>query len=114
MADQEDGGYPRINGKMLQTGNYNGMIVSAVGKVVAANMLEAADGTSITLDASQAVEPLVVNAEMYVEIIGSVDDATTITAFISRELSADMDMTTYNKMIELQQSGQYSHYFQNS
>lgn len=82
MTEQEDGCYPRINGAMLQTGKYNGMIVSAVGKVVGSNTLLAADGTSITMDTEQAAEPIMVNPDMCVEIIGSVEDQTTITVRI--------------------------------
>jgi hypothetical protein len=78
MADQEDGAYPRINGGMLQSQQYNGMIVSAVGKIVGPNTLQAADGTNITLDTENIAEALVVNPDKCVEIIGSAQDATTL------------------------------------
>mmetsp|Transcript_111229 Transcript_111229/g.321595 ORF Transcript_111229/g.321595 Transcript_111229/m.321595 type:complete len:120 (-) Transcript_111229:104-463(-) len=114
MAEQqEDGAYPRVNGALLQTQQYNGMIVSAVGKVVGPNTLQAADGTSITLDTDNIAESLVVDPDMCVEIIGSAQDATTIMAFISRSLGSDMDLELYNKMIAMQQSPQYCRYFQN-
>jgi hypothetical protein len=78
MVDQEDGAYPRINGGMLQSQQFNGMIVSAVGKVVGPNTLQAADGTNITLDTDNVAEALVVNPDKCVEIIGSAQDATTL------------------------------------
>ena len=78
MADQEDGSYPRINGAMLQSQQYNGLIVSAVGKVVGPNTLLAADGTNITLDTDNVTEALVVHPDRCVEIIGNAQDATTI------------------------------------
>lgn len=79
MAEgQVDGAYPRINGAMLQTQQYNGMIVSAVGHIVGPNTLRAADGTNITLDTENIAEALVVNPGMCVEIIGSAQDATTL------------------------------------
>ena len=78
MAEQEQGAYPRINGGMLQSQQFNGMIVSAVGKVVGPNSLQAADGTNITIDTESIAEALVVNPDMCVEIIGIAQDATTI------------------------------------
>jgi len=80
MAEgQIDGAYPRINGAMLQSQQYNGMIVSAVGRVVGGNTLQTADGTNITLDTDNIAEPLVVNPDMCVEVMGSALDATTLT-----------------------------------
>lgn len=135
---QEDGAYPRINGGMLQSQQFTGMIISAVGYIVGPNTMQAADGTNITLDTDNIAEALVVNPEMCVEIIGSAQDATTIAvctnpvsplalssqmthfsfslyfsqAFVSRELGTDMDLGLYNKMIMVQQSHLYAHYFQ--
>jgi hypothetical protein len=78
MADQEDGAYPRINGAMLQSQQYNGMLVSVVGHVTGHNTLQAADGVTITLDTDSIAEALLVNPDMAVEIIGVAQDATTI------------------------------------
>ena len=78
MVNQEDGTYPRINGAMLQSQQFKGMIVSAVGRVVGPNTLLAADGTNITLDTENIAEALVVNTQMCVEIIGNAQDATTL------------------------------------
>ena len=78
MTDQEDGAYPRINGAMLQSQQYTGMLVSAVGKVTGHNTLLAADGVSISLDTDAIAEPLLVNPGVAVEIIGVANDATTI------------------------------------
>jgi Replication factor A protein 3 len=78
MTDQEDGAYPRINGAMLQSQQYTGMLVSAVGKVTGHNTLLAADGVSISLDTDSIAEALMVNPGVAVEIIGIAHDATTI------------------------------------
>ena len=78
MTDQEDGAYPRINGAMLQSQQYAGMLVSAVGKVTGHNTLLAADGVSISLDTDSIAEALMVNPGVAVEIIGIAHDATTI------------------------------------
>ena len=43
MAAQADGYYPRLNGALLASGNYGGMIVSVVGTV------EACDGQYATI-----------------------------------------------------------------
>ena len=82
MAEQEQGCYPRINGAMLQTQQYDGMIVSAVGKLIGPNSLLAADGTSISLDTEAIEEALLVNPGICVEIIGRAEDATTVTVRI--------------------------------
>lgn len=111
MAEQEDGAYPRINGALLQSQQFDGMIVSAVGRVVGPNTLQASDGTNITLDTDNIAEALVVDPNMCVEIIGSAQDATTLMAFVSRILGTDMDLHIYDKMITVQQSSQYAHYF---
>ncbi len=87
MTDQEDGAYPRINGAMLQSQQYNGMIVSAVGRVLGPHTLQAADGTNITLDTDNVAEALVVNPEMCVEIIGSAQDATTLMVCPERRIN---------------------------
>lgn len=78
MAEQEDGAYPRINGAMLQSQRYNGMLVSVVGNVTGHNTLQAADGVIIALDTDSIAEALVINPAMVVEIIGIAQDATTI------------------------------------
>jgi len=78
MTDQEDGAYPRINGAMLQSQQYTGMLVSAVGKVTGHNTLLAADGVTISLDTDAIAEALIVNPGVAVEIIGVANDATTI------------------------------------
>jgi len=49
MSEQPDGSYPRINGKVLKSGEYVNKIVSLVGKV------EVFDGTSIQLTCSDGV-----------------------------------------------------------
>jgi hypothetical protein len=78
MADQGPGCYPRVNGGMIQTQRFAGMIVSVMGKLISPNTLQTADGTSIALDTEQIADGLVVNPDMCIEIIGSVVDATSV------------------------------------
>ena len=78
MSEQKDGCYPRVNGAMIQSQQYNGMIVSIVGKLVGNDTLQAADGTSITLSTDVLQDGLVQNPDMCVEIIGQVTDATNV------------------------------------
>lgn len=78
MAEIEDGAYPRINGAMLQSQRFTGMLVSTVGKVTSSNSLLAADGAHVTLDTDSIAEALIVNPDTVVEIIGIAQDATTI------------------------------------
>jgi Replication factor A protein 3 len=49
MAAQPDGSYPRLNGKLMQSGCFVDMIVSLVGKVVLF------DGNNIELECSDGV-----------------------------------------------------------
>lgn len=111
MSEQKDGSYPRVNGGMIQTQQYTGMIVSVVGKMIGQDTLETADGTKIALSCEYLQDPLVVNPDMPVEIIGNVVDATSVTAFVARELSTDMDLNLYNQMITIQQSQKFAQYF---
>lgn len=79
MSEQKDGSYPRVNGGMIQTQQYTGMIVSVVGKMIGQDTLETADGTKIALSCEYLQDPLVVSPDMPVEIIGNVVDATSVT-----------------------------------
>lgn len=79
MAEQKEGCYPRLNGSMLQAQNYDGMIVSVVGKLINNTTLQAADGTNLTVATEHIQDGLVHNPDMCVEIIGQVVDATSLT-----------------------------------
>lgn len=79
MAEQKDGCYPRVNGGMIQTNQYTGMIVSVVGKLIDHNTLQTADGSNITLNTENIIDGVVVNPDLCIEIIGSVNDATSVT-----------------------------------
>ena len=84
MAEQDDGCYPRVNGGMIQTNQYNGAIVSVVGKVTSPSTLQTADGINITLQTDDLPDGLLVNPDLCIEIIGSVIDATMVTVSTSR------------------------------
>ena len=79
MAEQREGCYPRVNGQLIQSQQYNGAIISIVGKLVSADTLQASDGTAVTVDTTQIEGDLINNPDMAVEIIGQVADATHIT-----------------------------------
>mmetsp|Transcript_5388 Transcript_5388/g.8505 ORF Transcript_5388/g.8505 Transcript_5388/m.8505 type:complete len:129 (+) Transcript_5388:93-479(+) len=109
---QPDGCFPRINGGMIQTQAYHGMIVSLVGKVIAPDTIQAADGTNVHVMTDQLAEgSLMVNPDLVVEIMGMVIDQTTITAFVLRELSSDMDLNLYNKLVVMMQQPKFTQYF---
>jgi hypothetical protein len=79
MPEQEDGCYPRVNGGMIQSNQYNGTIVSVVGKVIGPATLQTADGTNISLQTEFVADGLLVNPDLCIEIIGQVNDATMVT-----------------------------------
>jgi len=86
MTEQpEEGVYPRINGSMLQTQQFSGQLVSAVGYVTGPNTLQAADGVSISLDTDSIAEPLLIQPGVAVEIIGIAYDATTVQVSASKK-----------------------------
>jgi hypothetical protein len=86
MTEQKDGCYPRLNGSMIQSQQYNGMIISLVGKVMDTSTFQAADGTNLTLNTEYVQDGLVPNPDMCVEIVGQVQDATTVSVCISMRL----------------------------
>lgn len=76
-----DGAFPRINGGMMQKDmRYIEQLVSLVGKVIAPNKLQTADGTVVDIDCGQLSDggPMV-NPDLSVEIMGLVANATTIS-----------------------------------
>ncbi|KAG7359108.1 replication factor A [Nitzschia inconspicua] len=112
MDHQPDGSFPRINGGMMQKDfRYVGKLVSLVGRVTEPNKLLTADGTLVNVDTESLQETLIVNPDLCVEIMGAVSDATTITAFVCRELSTDMDLNMYNNLIVMMQQPKYAQYF---
>ena len=74
---QKEGCYPRVNGTMLLSNQYNGMIVSLVGKVVSHGNLQASDGTNVSLS-MDFLEGYHFNPDMAVEIIGHVENETNV------------------------------------
>jgi hypothetical protein len=88
MADEggpqfAEGCFPRINGGMLQTRAYNGMIVSLVGKVIAGDTMQTADGTNVHVATDQLAEgTLMVNPDLVVELMALVMDETSVTVSI--------------------------------
>eukprot|EP00529_Nitzschia_sp_RCC80_P034824 CAMPEP_0113515042 /NCGR_PEP_ID=MMETSP0014_2-20120614/40727_1 /TAXON_ID=2857 /ORGANISM="Nitzschia sp." /LENGTH=113 /DNA_ID=CAMNT_0000411571 /DNA_START=78 /DNA_END=419 /DNA_ORIENTATION=+ /assembly_acc=CAM_ASM_000159 len=107
MADT----FPRINGGMIQSGQFTGQLVSLVGKLVSHDKIQAADGTVVTLSTEQMNEQPIVNPDMVVEIMGQPSDETTFTGFVIRELSSDMDLGLYNDVITMMQTPKFVPYF---
>lgn len=71
---QPDGSYPRVNAAMLQTGQYNGMIVSLVGKVRGNDgthiKFESADGGLVQVSLEQADFPAGLAGDAVLELVG--------------------------------------------
>jgi hypothetical protein len=93
---QEAGCYPRVNGKMIQTGKYNGMIVSLVGRYESLNMngsllpFKAADDCVVHLSVKE-VEPEMLPiatgpTSPVVEIVGAVEsnNQVLVRVFVGR------------------------------
>ena len=71
--------FPRINGGMIQSGQFTGQLVSLVGKLVSHDKIQAADGTVVTLKTDSMNEQPIVNPDMVVEVMGQPSDETTFT-----------------------------------
>eukprot|EP00567_Pseudictyota_dubia_P005417 CAMPEP_0197437716 /NCGR_PEP_ID=MMETSP1175-20131217/4890_1 /TAXON_ID=1003142 /ORGANISM="Triceratium dubium, Strain CCMP147" /LENGTH=117 /DNA_ID=CAMNT_0042967303 /DNA_START=107 /DNA_END=460 /DNA_ORIENTATION=+ len=115
MSEQQaDGFYPRLNAKMVQSGQFNGMIVSLAGVVQSCDgsfaTIQCADGGTARL----SVEPDVsLPVGTPLEVVGAANDDGTVQHFINRNLGNDFDLSVYNQMIELQQNPKFqSEYFQ--
>jgi hypothetical protein len=84
---QPDGSYPRVTASMLQTGHYNGMLVSVVGKLCSgggrggAVPMETCDGSQVmvTTDHFEGDSFHVGDPAMVLEIVGQVVDEQTFT-----------------------------------
>jgi hypothetical protein len=100
---QPNGVYPRFNGGMIQTGDYQDLIASLVGRVMGVNTLTAADGTEVKVDIDQLADNhlMMINPKQVIEIIGCVQNPTTIMAFVCRDLGNAMDPGLYNTMIQI-------------
>lgn len=113
---QADGYYPRINAAMVQSEQFNGMIVSLVGRIQSKNLADqtmiftSCDGGTINMDVSQVEDAENLPDGVPVEAIGQVDQGT-VALFITRELSGDTNMEMYNKMIQVQHNPKYASYF---
>jgi hypothetical protein len=84
MADS----FARINGGMIQSGQFNGQLVSLVGKLTSHDKIQTADGTIVTLLTDQMNEQPIVNPDMVVEVMGQPFDETTFT--VCNTVSAGM------------------------
>ena len=106
------GVYPRLNGGMMQTGQYQNLIVSLVGKVTAVDTLTAADGSTVNvITESLGDTRLMMVSDTVIEIIGMVQDPTTVMAFVCRDLGTDMDLQLYNTAIQMIQQPKYQPYY---
>ena len=78
MEDPQADGYtPRLSASMLKTGNYNGKIVSIVGKFVSDLSFRCCDGELVDLSTEHAaIENL--DREVAVEVVGQVSSPNLI------------------------------------
>mmetsp|Transcript_42840 Transcript_42840/g.48678 ORF Transcript_42840/g.48678 Transcript_42840/m.48678 type:complete len:116 (+) Transcript_42840:231-578(+) len=113
MAEQPDGSYPRINGKMLSSCQHTNKIVSLVGRI------QKFDGNSIqftcadNMIANVHCEPDadVLQGSVY-ELVGLANDDGTLQLFVTRKLTDDMDMENYNRLItDVQSNPKFAGYF---
>eukprot|EP00527_Entomoneis_sp_CCMP2396_P005682 CAMPEP_0198150260 /NCGR_PEP_ID=MMETSP1443-20131203/50084_1 /TAXON_ID=186043 /ORGANISM="Entomoneis sp., Strain CCMP2396" /LENGTH=128 /DNA_ID=CAMNT_0043815523 /DNA_START=164 /DNA_END=550 /DNA_ORIENTATION=- len=116
---QPDGGYPRLNAKLLSSGQFPTMIVSLVGKFVpnsqTGNNVEfmcCDDGrVSISLEHVDQAPDTSEHPDQPFELIGQVIDNGSIAMFVARTLSSDTDLPLYNQMIEVQHDSKFEQYF---
>lgn len=86
MAEpQKDGQYPRVNGAMIASRKYDGMIVSVVGKFMAEHPnheglieFQAADQQKILFTTDQGTFPQNVSDPPYWEVVGQVMEDGTV------------------------------------
>ena len=76
-APQIDGAYPRLNAAMVATGQYNGQLVSLVGKFVSPQQFECSDRGQVQLDAAHADVDQIPQG-VAVEIMGQVQGPTQV------------------------------------
>mmetsp|Transcript_9669 Transcript_9669/g.22208 ORF Transcript_9669/g.22208 Transcript_9669/m.22208 type:complete len:118 (+) Transcript_9669:74-427(+) len=96
-----DGGYPRLNASMLQTGQWGDAIISVVGKTVGF------DGSSVSFECADGGKIQVGNIPpefeftpgKAVEIVGAAQADGTVQYFIERELTEGFDFDNYNQLI---------------
>ena len=79
MTEQPQGYYPRINGKMLKSGDYNGQLVSLIGKFGSSQPngtvdFSTCDSMTISLSTEFAPVPDVKPEPPAVEVVGQVVD----------------------------------------
>lgn len=135
-----DGCYPRLNAALCLSNQYDGALISVVGRFHGhAQQFQCSDGGTISLNTDHIEQPSSIDASgqgMVVELVGqwmegrlvvssvmmehSFMDRRTIPftnslfrlqVFVVRELSKDMDLGVYEKMIQVQQHPKYQHYF---
>jgi hypothetical protein len=79
MSEQPDGSYPRLNGKMLQTGRFSNQIVSLLGKVIMFDgstiKLQCADGVIAIINCEPDAE--VQQGHIY-ELVGHANEDNTL------------------------------------
>mmetsp|Transcript_23568 Transcript_23568/g.40001 ORF Transcript_23568/g.40001 Transcript_23568/m.40001 type:complete len:119 (-) Transcript_23568:174-530(-) len=111
-----EGVYPRLNGALLKSGQYDGQIVSVVGRVVSF------DGQTVRCDCAdhQRVEmvcdpSVVVEAPQgtVMELVGLAGNTNSpMTIYVARPLSDTMDLDLYNRMLlEVLRNPKFTTYF---
>eukprot|EP01122_Echinamoeba_exundans_P003510 TRINITY_DN13599_c0_g1_i1.p2 TRINITY_DN13599_c0_g1~~TRINITY_DN13599_c0_g1_i1.p2 ORF type:complete len:111 (+),score=19.91 TRINITY_DN13599_c0_g1_i1:54-386(+) len=95
------GNTPRVNGRLMAS--HSGRLVRLVGRVMGANNdiidLEAADGARITVQRGSSAFPA--DEGQIIEIVGTVEDPTTLRESISYVWSEKTDLSVYNEMVNI-------------
>ncbi|GKY98293.1 hypothetical protein MPSEU_000786900 [Mayamaea pseudoterrestris] len=115
MSTGPEGCFVRVNAAMLLSQKIDAsLIVSVVGRYFkSSTQFQCSDGGTIALS-TQYIEPpadLDVSGQgMVMEMVGQYAD-NALTVFVVRELSPDVDLSVYEKMIEVQHHPKYQQYF---
>ncbi|KAL7547660.1 hypothetical protein ACHAWF_014781 [Thalassiosira exigua] len=100
-GQQADGEFTRLNAQMLREGNFDGNIVSLVGRAVSFDgvqtlELECVDGGKVQV----LMQPdFSYEHGKVMEIMGAANEDKTVQQFISRDLSDDFDFNNYNQLV---------------
>jgi D-ribose pyranose/furanose isomerase RbsD len=76
---QAEGSYPRLNASLVQSGRFNSMIVSLVGRFQSETSFVCCDGAPIRVSTEHLDQTLPQDAEMVVEIVAQVASENLVT-----------------------------------
>jgi D-ribose pyranose/furanose isomerase RbsD len=91
---QAEGSYPRLNASLVQSGRFNSLIVSLVGKFQNDTSFLCCDGAPIRVSTEHLDQSLPQDAEMVVEIVAQVASENLVTV---RCLVIDEDLRGHTR-----------------